>query len=92
MIGLIIGLALVIGLGVMAICSFGLVWLIGSGRLRPENTLREAVGELRWGYGIALFVAPVTLAGLQDGDPLLGASIGCSVLGLLFIVQWWRPI
>lgn len=92
MIAIILGVAMVIGLCVMAVVGLGMVWLIGTARLRPENTLREAVGELRWGYGLALFVAPVTLAGLQEGEPLFGASIGFSFLGLLFVVQWWRPV
>jgi hypothetical protein len=92
MIGFILGVAMLIGLGVMALVGFGTVYLVGKGDLRPENTLREAVGELRWGYGVAVFVAPVTLAGLQEGDPVLGAAIGTSFLGLLFVMQWWRPI
>ena len=92
MIGFILGVAMLIGLSVMAVLGFGAVYLVGRGDLRPENTLREAVGEIRWGYGIALFVAPVTLAGLQDGDPVLGAAIGTSFLGFLFLIQWWRPI
>ena len=57
----------------------------------PAYTLREAVGEIRWGYGIVVFVLPPSFVGLQEGT-LLGFILGAGFLLYIFLLAWWTGI
>lgn len=60
--------------------------------ITPNGTLRGAVNDIRWSYAVAFFIAPVTLAGLQDGAAMLGLTIGTVFTVFVLVLQWWWPI
>lgn len=77
----------------------GVVWIAGIGAVlyfrpdvTPNGSFRGAVSDIRWSYAVAFFVAPVTVAGLQDGTPALGFAVGSVFVLFIFVVQWWYPI
>ena len=58
----------------------------------PNGSLRGAIGDIRWSYAVGVFVLPVTIAGVQEGEPLLGFTFGVVFVLFVLVVQWWYPI
>jgi len=55
----------------------------------PNATVKEALTSLDWPIAIGLFVAPPTLAGLDEGEPVLGFAIGFGFICFMLFLQWW---
>lgn len=92
MIAAITALATLLGFGVLISAVGALAWYIYTRRPTPERSLREAVGEIRWGYGIAIFVIPQGIVGLQEGLGPWGFILGACFLGSMLLVSWWTGI
>jgi len=75
----------IVTLGIICIGA----WLIATGRLRPDRTLREATTEINWPFAIGMFVALPTLAGIESGDPYVGFIFGSVYLGFVVCLMWW---
>lgn len=59
----------------------------------PNATVKETITSIRWSFAIAFFIAPPTLAGFQEGVPILGFAIGFGfILFVLFLQWWWGPV
>lgn len=85
-------IATLVGALTMAVGAILSGWYIYTRRPTPARSLREAVGELRWGFGIAVFVIPQGLVGYDEGLGFLGFYLGFGFLGLLLLAAWWWEI
>jgi len=92
MLELVLGLATAIGLVVMGSAVVGVAWYIYTRHPTPERSFREAVGELRWGFGIAVFVIPQGLVAYDEGLGFWGFYLGFAFLGLMLWMAWWWEI
>lgn len=74
----------------IATCS-ALLYLIFVGKLRPNMSFRNAIGEVRYSYSIILFVLPAVLyGGVELGweGAIIGAMLGIAMILYLIILQW----
>lgn len=69
--------------------AVAVVYYLATRRPTPDMRLRDAVRELRWSYAFAFFIAPCTLAGAMDGDPLFGFVVGMLVPVFMVGLTWW---
>lgn len=84
--------------GVFAVTG-AVVWVVGVGAVlyfrpdvTPNGSLRGAVSDIRWSYAVGFFVFPVTVAGVQEGEPVLGFTFGSVFVLVVLTFQWWYPI
>lgn len=89
-VGFLTALATVTGVVVWAVGIMALVYYRPD--LTPNSTLQEAVTGIRWSYAVAFFIAPLTLAGFQEGVPQFGFVMGGGFVTFIVLLQWWYPI
>lgn len=91
MTGTIISAFAVIGvIFTIATCS-ALLYLIFKGKLRPNMSFRNAMGEVRYDYSILIFVLPAAFFGgvkLGWEGIISGIMIGFAMILYLIILQW----
>jgi hypothetical protein len=47
---------------------------------------------LRWSYAFGFFILPTTIAGIQEGIPFVGFSLGTGFCVFLALLAWKWPI
>ncbi|AGN33805.1 hypothetical protein HALG_00017 [Halorubrum virus CGphi46] len=79
------------GVGAVAIVVTAAMaaWLLTWDHVTPNTSLLCALGSIRWSYAVAFFIAPTTLAGLSEGEPLLGFLLGSSFIAFMVAMAWW---
>ena len=87
---LISSLAIIGGITVLSVTS-ALLYYTYTGELRPNISFRNAMGEIRYSYVIALFVLPAVITGSIELDwdgVIFGLLIGFGFILYIIMIQW----
>lgn len=89
----IVGFFTTVGAVVCTAAAAALLWYLVTRRPTPDATMREAVGEIRWSYAFALFIAPCAVVGIQEFGGVFGGIVGGFVGSLpvawMVVLSWW---
>ncbi len=75
----------------VSVATTTLYW-IATRRPTPNSGFIETVKQMRWGFGILVFVIPQGLVAYQEGLGFAGFALGAGFLLIMFCLSWWLGI